>query len=108
MTGGVAPRTPPVGQQSAGDFVCFGSTVTNGNKRIAGRGISRLALLRTYPYLSVQLRTGRMSSASEPRACTGIVAVNKPVERLLAFVRIVAVNLPMERLVALVRIVAGD
>ena len=57
-------------------------------------GISRLALLRTYPYNSVPLRTGRMSSVSEPQACTGIVAVNKPVERLLAFARIVAVNKP--------------
>jgi len=48
-----------------------------------------------------------MSSVSEPLTCTGRVAVNKPVERLLAFVRIVAVNLPMERLVALVRLRGG-
>ena len=47
-----------------------------------------------------------MSSVSEPQACTGIVAVNKPVERLLAIVRIVAVNKPVERLLAFVRIVA--
>ena len=46
--------------------------VLNGNKRIAGRGISRLALLRTYPYNSVPLRTGRMSSVSEPQACTAL------------------------------------
>ena len=60
-------------------------------------------LIRTTPY---RLRTGRMSSVSEVQACTGIVAGDKPVERLLAPVRIVAVNLPMERLLALVRIVA--
>ena len=48
-----------------------------------------------------------MSSASEVRACTGIVAVNKPVERLFALVRIVAVNKPVERLVALVRLRGG-
>ena len=46
--------------------------VLNGNKRIAGRGISRLALLRTYLYNSVPIRTGRMSSVSEPRACSAL------------------------------------
>ena len=68
----------------------------NGNKRIAGGEISRLALLRTYPYNSVPLRTGRMSSVSEVRACSGIVAAYKPVERLLAFERIVAVYQPAQ------------
>ena len=48
-----------------------------------------------------------MSSASEPQYCSGCVAVNKPVERLLAFERIVAVNLPVERLVAIVRLRGG-
>ena len=66
----------------------------------------RLALLRTYPYLSVQLRTEHISSVSEVQVCSGWVAAYKPVERLFALVRIVAVNLPMERLVAPVRIVA--
>ena len=48
----------------------------------------RLALLRTHPYNSVPLRTGRISSVSEVLTCSGIVAVNLPMERLLALVRL--------------------
>ena len=70
----------PDGDQGSGDSAACAAY----SWRQYSLPLTPTAPLRTYPYTSVPIRTGQMSSVSEPH----IVAVNWPEEQLVAPVRL--------------------